>query len=712
MGPLSNPGIATIALLSLAAIPEAIVPMGGEFRVDTRGSADPSRSGARTLAVTPDGGFLMTWSAESDVRARKFDSSGVGMGPDFVVNTDRDAFQEEASLCVAPSGAFLVLWTTYQPAYQAIRGQNFDASGEPLGGEFVVRDSASGTGGTHYASCDASGSNGFVVAWMEYDGPGFANVMAQRLDGTGAPIGGEFLVNDTTGTATHDHPMVASDDSGGFVVVWTRLVSQQSRVLAKRFTAAGLPIGAEFEVASGTGRNRVPSVARKGDGSFVVAWANNDDVAPPAILARRFDPAGTPLGPAAVVSGVAQEVEGRTSIDIDSDGDFVVSWGDRDGDDAGIFAARFHSSGTPVGPVFQVNTYTTGPQLQARVASDPAGNFVVTWFSSQGGLDGLIGRRYAAGLAASGLAVDAAASPSSDGNGVLEAGETVEVAPTWLNANFAAQSFTGSASGFGGPGTPGDPAYAIADGAASYGSVPANAAGSCLATADCYALGISVPTSRPAAHWDAQFDESIAPGNLGAAKTWTLHVGDSFADVPRPGAFYRFVETLLHYGVTAGCGPGAYCPSPSTTRGQMAVFVVAASDGAQNPPPACVHAVFGDVPSSHPFCPWIQELNFRGVVAGCGGGNYCPDAPVTREQMAVFVLRTLDPTLTPPACVAPTLFADVPETSGFCPWIEELARRNVVTGCGGGNYCPTASVTREQMAVFIAAGFGLQLYGP
>ena len=47
------------------------------------------------------------------------------------------------------------------------------------------------------------------------------------------------------------------------------------------------------------------------------------------------------------------------------------------------------------------------------------------------------------------------------------------------------------------------------------------------------------------------------------------------------------------------------------------------------------------------------------------------------------------------------LFADVPATSGFCRWIEELARRAVVTGCGGGNFCPDNLVTRRQMAVFL-----------
>ena len=99
------------------------------------------------------------------------------------------------------------------------------------------------------------------------------------------------------------------------------------------------------------------------------------------------------------------------------------------------------------------------------------------------------------------------------------------------------------------------------------------------------------------------------------------------------------------------------------------------------------------------------------MVGGCGGRTYCPTDPVTREQMAVFVLRTLDPALLPPSCGTP-VFDDVPASSPFCRWIEELARRGVVAGCGGRSYCPADAVTREQMGVFLGATFGLTLYGP
>jgi hypothetical protein len=122
-----------------------------------------------------------------------------------------------------------------------------------------------------------------------------------------------------------------------------------------------------------------------------------------------------------------------------------------------------------------------------------------------------------------------------------------------------------------------------------------------------------------------------------------------------------------------------------------------------------VTAPFLDVPAGSGFCPFIAELSRRGVVAGCGGGNYCPGNPVARQEMAVFALATLDPTFTPPSCAVQP-FADVPTGSPFCPHIAELARRGVVGGCGGGNFCPASPVTRQEMAVFITGTFGLSLY--
>ena len=58
-----------------------------------------------------------------------------------------------------------------------------------------------------------------------------------------------------------------------------------------------------------------------------------------------------------------------------------------------------------------------------------------------------------------------------------------------------------------------------------------------------------------------------------------------------------------------------------------------------SPPPGA--ATFGDVPASHPFFQFVEALAASGITGGCGNGNYCPDNPVTRGQMAVFLAKAL-----------------------------------------------------------------------
>jgi subtilisin family serine protease len=188
-------------------------------------------------------------------------------------------------------------------------------------------------------------------------------------------------------------------------------------------------------------------------------------------------------------------------------------------------------------------------------------------------------------------------------------------------------------------------------------------------------------------------------------------LGTVFQDVPRGHWAKKWIEAVYRNGVTSGCSlsPRLYCPQGTVTREQMAFFLLRAKEGNNYTPPPCTTPPFGDVSVSSGFCPWIQELAARGVTGGCGSGNYCPTAPVTREQMAVFLLKALEgSSYTPPPCTDP--FDDVSPSSFFCPYIQELSLRGITTGCGGPNYCPTASVSRDQMAVFLVRTFSLPIF--
>ncbi len=181
-----------------------------------------------------------------------------------------------------------------------------------------------------------------------------------------------------------------------------------------------------------------------------------------------------------------------------------------------------------------------------------------------------------------------------------------------------------------------------------------------------------------------------------------------FLDVPQSDPFHQYVETIFRNGVTAGCSGGNYCRNAPVSRAQMAVFLLKAEHGSNHVPPAC-QGIFNDVTCPSQFADWIEELSTEGVTSGCGNGNYCPNDTVTRQQMAVFLLKAHDgSSYDPPDCLG--IFDDVPCTpgTGFSDWVEELYNRSITGGCAVGPpplYCPTNPNSRGQMAVFLTKTF-------
>lgn len=183
-----------------------------------------------------------------------------------------------------------------------------------------------------------------------------------------------------------------------------------------------------------------------------------------------------------------------------------------------------------------------------------------------------------------------------------------------------------------------------------------------------------------------------------------------FADVPTSYWARSAIEGMAFAAVTSGCAsePRRFCPAAPVRRREMAVFLLRVAEWGTYLPPVCPTPPFADVPVTSPFCRWIRELSARGITAGCGGGLFCPASPVTRAQMAVFLLATLEgPEYSPPPCESAP-FDDVPVGSPTCPWIRELVERGLTAGCGGGDYCPGSPVTRAQMAVFLTKAFSIE----
>ena len=332
------------------------------------------------------------------------------------------------------------------------------------------------------------------------------------------------------------------------------------------------------------------------------------------------------------------------------------------------------------------------------------------------------------------------AGTSSDVNGVLEPGETVAVEPNWQNVTESNIASTGTASNAAGPA---GATYSLTDTSGDYGTITANSAKDCFtATGNCYQFQVSAPATRPGglAHWDASFKETLTGGTN---KTWMLHVGDSFADVPRSQSFYSKIETLLHTGITGGCDATHYCPTSPVNRGQMAIFIAKgiAGGGANVPtsglaggqPYDCSPggtSLFTDVAPTAIYCKHVHYIAAQNVTLGCSATQFCPNTNLTRQEMAIFIAKAIVapgggpavPLVYGPDPITGSSyncnfggnihFTDVPAGSVACKHVHFLWAKGIIAGCSLTLYCPAGGITRDAMSKFLVNAFSLLLYGP
>ncbi len=697
------------------------------------------------VAMDPDGNFVVVWQGfvqppDISLFARSFDVFGAPQSGEFQVESTPPNSGAESYPSVAMDGAgnFVVAWEAYDQDYGGIFARRFDAAGTPQGLQFQVNTYS--TAYQYSPSVARNASGDFVVVWQSYRDGGGYGIYGQRYDGAGAAQGAEFRVNTYT-TGDQTYPSVAMSPTGAFVVVWESQSQDGSGsgVFGQRYDASGATQGGEFRVNVTTAADQLNAhVGVDATGRFVVVWRHSEPGnTTTGIRGRRYDATGTAQGGEILVSLGTTGFAVQPDLTVDGAGNFVVVW--RKG---AIFGQRFDAAGRRVGSEFQVGTSGPFATTYPRASLNDAGNFVVAWTGNDGAGYGAEARRLEAN-AAGNMKVDepsavAVRAPSAvAGNRVLEPGETATVAPSWTNTLSGTLSISGNASALTGPagGT-----YTINDSVANYGSVAQGASADCLSAPDCYQMTVS-GSPRPATHWDATFLETLSD-NL--TKTWTLHVGESFTDVPTSQLFYRAIESVLHAGITTGCTATTYCPGDQVTRAQMSLFLArgVAGGGAAIPTSGALGAnayncvaggvsLFSDVLPTDIFCRSVHYLASQNVTAGCSPTQYCPAPSVTRLEMSAFVARAVvapgggaavplsygpDPVTGFSYSCDPntpnTHFDDVPVSNAFCKHAHFLWAKGIISGCGATSYCPNGPVTRDQMAKFLANGFGVQLYGP
>ena len=274
-----------------------------------------------------------------------------------------------------------------------------------IGPEFQINTLT--TGYQFRPSVVPDGTGGFLVVWSTAGAPD--SIQGQRFAGDGTPLGTEFQVNTVEpGEEGNQSPAIGPDGAGGLVVVWGRRLCcadpEGYSIQGQRLTSSGTPVGGQFQVnAYTTGHQRRPVVEVDGAGGFVVAWdsegSSGSDTSLTSVQARRFTSAGAPLGPEFQVNTYTVARQYPAAIGPDPAGGFVVAWGSdgsdgTDTDGVSVQAQRFSSTGAPLGSEFQVNTYTTSYQFDPAVGADGAGGFVVVWHGLGLAGSGIHGQRY------------------------------------------------------------------------------------------------------------------------------------------------------------------------------------------------------------------------------------------------------------------------------------------------------------------------------
>jgi len=377
--------------------------VGPEFLVNTHTTG---MQYAPRIAMDSAGDFVITWTSlgqdgsDFGIYAQRYSAAGQPLGGEFRVNTYTTDRQYGPAIAMDSAGDFVVAWESegQDGSGEGVYAQRYSAAGVPLGGEFRVNAWTTDYQSTPAIAMNSAGD--FVIAWQSgQDGSG-SGVYAQRYSAAGVPQGGEFLVNTYT-TGSQGLPDIAMDAAGDFAIAWMSDGQDGSDhgIYAQRYSAGGVAQGLEFRVNTYTTNFQSdPAIAMDSAGNFVIAWRSWQDGSAHGVYAQRYSAAGVPQGSEFRVNTYTTDDQRNPTVAMDAAGDLLIAWDSRgqDGSVEGVYAQRYNAAGVPMGGEFRVNTYTADDQFYPSIATDSAGDFIITWNSAgQDGSDfGVYAQRY------------------------------------------------------------------------------------------------------------------------------------------------------------------------------------------------------------------------------------------------------------------------------------------------------------------------------
>ncbi|MBM4088260.1 MAG: hypothetical protein FJ276_02340 [Planctomycetes bacterium] len=297
------------------------------------------------------------------------------VGAESLVNTATANAQRHAAVAADAAGNSVVVWQSNHAGGNdwGVFGQRYDAIGRPVGETFQVNPQPT----DDHASPDVAMApdGAFVVTWNRLGDIWVAEYDAVGVLRNASAISGSVI--------EHPHPVVAMIAWQHWVVAWQETVGDNAFIVAIRKAGFG---AIPFNVTAQTSVRGEPAIAmHPSSGQFVITWSSDgQDGDGRGVFAQRFRTVSNQVyreGPEFQVNTFASGDQTASSVGMDADGDFVVSWHSQgqDGDGNGIYAKRFSAAGIPRTDEFRVHTRTVGDQQSPDVAVAPTGAFVITW---------------------------------------------------------------------------------------------------------------------------------------------------------------------------------------------------------------------------------------------------------------------------------------------------------------------------------------------
>ncbi len=360
--------------------------LGENFKVND----DNQHAKQKTPSVAMDdsGNFFVVWedrrnSFLGDIYAQFYAKNGSATSKNFKVNDDTNAKgQNEPSVAVNNSGNFVVIWNDYRNSYFSnIFIQLYAQNGTPLGNNFMNNESGTSKQIKPSIAVDAQGN--FAIVWEDARYDNHIDIFGQRFTSNGTALGKNFKINDDNDFSHQNSPAIAMGSSGNFIVVWVDERDDfRGDIYAQRYAADGTALGGNFKVNDDSGSNLQddPVVVIDKNGNFIILWIDTRNGSS-NIYAQRYDFNGTALGGNFKLNNDNSRFSSSFSVGMDGSGNIIVVWEDyRDDDKLDVFGQKFSQDGTALGNDFKVNNdHGNNYQFDPKIAVNSSGDFVVVW---------------------------------------------------------------------------------------------------------------------------------------------------------------------------------------------------------------------------------------------------------------------------------------------------------------------------------------------